>query len=51
MPLERLVRIALAAPVVAIFRGVFWFLVMDVILVAIICAYNELVQTLPPLFG
>ena len=51
LPLERLVRIALAAPVVAIFRGVFWLLVMDVILVAMICAYPELVLTRPQMFG
>jgi TRAP-type C4-dicarboxylate transport system permease large subunit len=31
----------------AIFRGVFWFIVMDLILVAILCIWPELVLTLP----
>ncbi len=35
----------------AIFRGVFWFLVMDLVLVAILCAFPSLVLTLPTLLG
>jgi tripartite ATP-independent transporter DctM subunit len=35
----------------AIFRGVFWFIVMDLILVAILCAFPQLVLTLPALLG
>lgn len=35
----------------AIFRGVFWFIVMDLILVAILCAYPQLVLTLPQMLG
>ncbi|MDP5350556.1 MAG: TRAP transporter large permease, partial [Paracoccaceae bacterium] len=35
----------------AIFRGVFWFIVMDLILVTILCAYPQLVLTLPQLLG
>ena len=33
----------------AIFRGVLWFLVMDLVLVAILCAFPALVLTLPAL--
>lgn len=33
----------------AIFRGVLWFLVMDLVLVAILCAFPALVLTLPGL--
>jgi TRAP-type mannitol/chloroaromatic compound transport system permease large subunit len=35
----------------AIFRGVFWFIVMDLILVAILCAFPQLVLTLPEMLG
>ncbi|MEE4346322.1 MAG: TRAP transporter large permease [Paracoccaceae bacterium] len=35
----------------AIFRGVIWFIVMDLILVAILCAFPALVLTLPQMFG
>ena len=35
----------------AIFRGVTWFIVMDLVLVAILCAFPELVLTLPELLG
>lgn len=35
----------------AIFRGVFWFIVMDLLLVAILCAFPQLVLTLPMLLG
>jgi tripartite ATP-independent transporter DctM subunit len=33
----------------AIFRGVFWFIVMDLVLVAILCAFPDLVLALPRL--
>lgn len=33
----------------AIFRGVAWFIVMDLVLVAILCAFPQLVLTLPAL--
>lgn len=35
----------------AIFRGVLWFIVMDLILVAILCAFPQLVLFLPGLSG
>lgn len=35
----------------AIFRGVLWFIVADLILVAILCAFPALVLTLPELLG
>ncbi|WP_372614645.1 TRAP transporter large permease [Aquicoccus sp.] len=35
----------------AIFRGVAWFIVMDLVLVAILCAFPELVLWLPSLRG
>ncbi|WP_420587481.1 TRAP transporter large permease [Ruegeria sp.] len=35
----------------AIFRGVAWFIVMDLILVAILCAFPQLVLWLPTLVG
>ncbi|EAQ02132.1 TRAP-T family transporter, DctM (12 TMs) subunit [Pseudooceanicola batsensis HTCC2597] len=35
----------------AIFRGVVWFIVMDLILVAILCAYPDLVLWLPALLN
>jgi TRAP-type C4-dicarboxylate transport system permease large subunit len=33
----------------AIFRGVFWFIVMDLVLVAILCIFPDLVLALPRL--
>jgi TRAP-type mannitol/chloroaromatic compound transport system permease large subunit len=35
----------------AIFRGVLWFIVMDLVLVALLCAFPGLVLTLPELLG
>ncbi|MEM6440131.1 MAG: TRAP transporter large permease [Pseudomonadota bacterium] len=35
----------------AIFRGVIWFIAIDLVLVAILCAFPQLVLTLPALLG
>lgn len=35
----------------AIFRGVIWFIVIDLVLVAILCAFPSLVLTLPAMVG